>query len=704
MRSIRRLVVICAATLGIVALWVGVAEAHEVHQKVGEFTPVVSSPTGVAVNQSTGNVYVASEGNGEVYEYDETGTPLNGGLALVTGVGGALGIAVDNASDPESAGDLYVPDRAHNAVDKYSSTGTLICELNVEGGALPCPGAAGHTTTAFTEPEDVAVDPSSGDVYVSDTHSANNAVDVFSPSGAYIANITGEEPLALNHPHYLSVDSHSNLYVATTNSQFQANGVEYGVVKFTPNALPVTEGTIWSESVTDEQAGAFTTAVAVDSSDNVLVGDYLGFEGYGPLFEYSSSGSLIGKFAEGSEERDEIGYGLAVNNTTGNIYYSNREHDSVFIYNSFNAPTVTTGAASEVGLTSAKVAGTVNPEGLTIENCYFEYEETGATPGSGEKVPCESAGGESFSGKLEGLSPGTAYKYNLFVETEGHVTAGSAAEFTTKLAPPVVTNKPVLSVTRTTVSLSGEINPGNRETHYYIEFGENEAHGANGSPTNPVTLEGADVSPHKIAPQTLEELHAGTTYHYRIVATSEGGTTLGPESTFTTGPKQPASVEAESGQATSQTTATLTATVNPNGLPANYSLEVATELNAGVPVYIPQSFGQVGESAETLTLTLTNLLPGTTYYWRVVVHNPEGSVMGADAVFATPSFANPITEPLHPLLVPVPPEEKPGPVTVETRAQKLAKALHKCTRQPKKKRAACRRKAEKQYGPIKKRK
>ena len=205
--------------------------------------------------------------------------------------------------------------------------------------------------------------------------------------------------------------------------------------------------------------------------------------------------------------------------------------------------------------------------------------------------------------------------------------------------------------------------------------------------------------------QTLEELKPATTYTYRVVAGNGGGTAVGGEGTFTTGPSQPASVESESAQATSQTTAAIAATVNPNGLPTIYALEVGTEIKEGSPVYIPQSFGQVGESGE-LKFTLTNLLPGTVYHYRIVATNEEGEAPGADATFATPSFLSPITEPAHQLLVPVAPEveEKPLPVHVETRAQKLAKALHQCTRQPKKKRAACRRTAEKKFGAVKKKK
>ena len=59
-------------------------------------------------------------------------------------------------------------------------------------------------------------------------------------------------------------------------------------------------------------------------------------------------------------------------------------------------------------------------------------------------------------------------------------------------------------------------------------------------------------------------LTANTTYHFRISATNAGGTSKGSDETFKTLPNAP-TVVTKAASSIAQTTATLNATVNPNG-------------------------------------------------------------------------------------------------------------------------------------------
>ena len=59
-------------------------------------------------------------------------------------------------------------------------------------------------------------------------------------------------------------------------------------------------------------------------------------------------------------------------------------------------------------------------------------------------------------------------------------------------------------------------------------------------------------------------LTANTTYHFRISATNAGGTSKGSDETLKTLPNAP-TVVTKPASAVAQTTATLNATVNPNG-------------------------------------------------------------------------------------------------------------------------------------------
>jgi hypothetical protein len=117
----------------------------------------------------------------------------------------------------------------------------------------------------------------------------------------------------------------------------------------------------------------------------------------------------------------------------------------------------------------------------------------------------------------------------------------------------------------------------------------------------------------------------------------------------------------------------------------------------------------VGSSSEitTVNVPVVQLAPSTTYHYRFAAVNSDGRVYGADQTFTTPVYEHPIVLPSALPLVSVPPiafpTEEAGQIAPRTltKAQKLTSALKACARKPKSKRAACRRAAEKQYGPSK---
>jgi phosphohistidine swiveling domain-containing protein len=73
------------------------------------------------------------------------------------------GIAVDSSS-----GNVYVADTVNSRIQVFSSNGTFISILGRDGGA----------SGTLRSPQGIAVDSSSGNVYVADT--ANNRISVFS--------------------------------------------------------------------------------------------------------------------------------------------------------------------------------------------------------------------------------------------------------------------------------------------------------------------------------------------------------------------------------------------------------------------------------------------------------------------------------------------------------------------------------------------
>ena len=98
----------------------------------GEF----EEPSGVAVNDKTGDVYVVDKGNNRVEWFDSTGSNFEGqfdGSAAPTGaLSNPRWIAVDNDASSASKEDVYVTGEVQVAgktryvIYKFSSTGAYI--------------------------------------------------------------------------------------------------------------------------------------------------------------------------------------------------------------------------------------------------------------------------------------------------------------------------------------------------------------------------------------------------------------------------------------------------------------------------------------------------------------------------------------------------------------------------------------------------
>jgi hypothetical protein len=84
------------------------------------------------------------------------------------------------------------------------------------------------------------------------------------------------------------------------------------------------------------------------------------------------------------------------------------------------------------------------------------------------------------------------------------------------------------------------------------------------------------------------------------------------------------------------TSATLNATVNPNGAPTTAQFQRGTSISYGTNTTVTLS-APSGTTAENVSLALTGLTPGTTYHYRISTNNLGGTVNGSNVTFTTPS-------------------------------------------------------------------
>ncbi len=95
------------------------------------------------------------------------------------------------------------------------------------------------------------------------------------------------------------------------------------------------------------------------------------------------------------------------------------------------APTVTTGFASEVTLTSATLSATVDPEASEVHECKFEY---GTTTAYGKTASCSSLTGgveSTVSAPVTGLAENTTYHFRVVAKNAYGTSKGLDETFAT---------------------------------------------------------------------------------------------------------------------------------------------------------------------------------------------------------------------------------------------------------------------------------
>ena len=296
------------------------------------------------------------------------------------------------------------------------------------------------------------------------------------------------------------------------------------------------------------------------------------------------------------------------------------------LFTTLAAPTVVTGSASNLGPTQATVACSINPNGLatswTVEygtSTSYGTQTSGQNAGSGTSAV-------NVSATLTGLTVGKTYHFRCNGTSTAGTTHGSDATFLTAQAPSVTTVA-ASSITGTGAKLNGKVNPNGRSTTYYFEYGTSTSYGSKGASVSA----GNGTSVANVS-GTVTSLKGGTTYHFRVVATSDAGTSRGSDLSFVTA-AAPA-VTAGSVAQLGATSANVGGAVNPNGHSTKWYIEYGTSTSYGTKTSTTTIAGS-GTSAVPVTATLSKLKAGTLYHFRIVATNSVGTTRGPDSSLTT---------------------------------------------------------------------
>ncbi len=631
-----------AITLSLMALAVAPAGAKLVATKLPFALGPIGRPNTVAVDQATGDVYVADHATDTVKVLGaEGGAPTAGVPTEVTGgetpseafnfLGSAepVGVAV------AESGDLYVADVGHKVVDKFKLEGGVykyVCQFtgfgNTGDGCLPnLTMQETAPTKPFTGPGGIAID-SHGNVYVSDF---SGAVYEFNSAGEDVR----QAAIPSGEPSGVAVDANGVVYV----QDYQ--GTVYKLTLNVANEFEV--------SPFDPEP---SRAVAVDPTTNDVYVDYGNMVVIREPPEGIAPGALIAELNPGALTSE----GVAVNGTTHNLYVSNSSTESIEVFKFTEVPDVKLdGEATEVTPTSATVHGEINPDETSEASYYVEYG-TGGTLTSATS-PTSAGGGNAFvpaTAELSGLLPNTTYRYRLVgTNNSGLANPSEEGTFTTAKARPEVSGVEAADVTTNSAIFLGDVNPQSDATSYRFEYGETTSY----DERLPEVAIALSAMPIAVEQASLTNLKPNTTYHYRLVAINSAGEAPSLDHTFKTPadgilPETPPVVSTEGADSIAPNNATLTATVYPEGAPTTYLFEFGSTTAYGTVLFGGEAGREGGPVA--VSQAVGSLQPGVTYHYRVLAFNAAGITAGFDRSFTTPNPPSGILQPATPSLLALP--------------------------------------------------
>ncbi|MBI5220545.1 MAG: hypothetical protein HY978_01750 [Candidatus Liptonbacteria bacterium] len=340
------------------------------------------------------------------------------------------------------------------------------------------------------------------------------------------------------------------------------------------------------------------------------------------LASWTSSNSGIGSHQGGGRYLGQAAGNIIVTAT----YQGASDTAMLTVNQTGGGPIVQTLSASGVNETSAVVSGSINPNSSPT-TFSFQY---GANPSSlSSQTSLQSAGAgnyaQTITAFLSGLQPVTTYYYrvvanNSFGSAQGDIlnfrTGGCAGSPTIRVAPTQATvNAGASASYRAYYDSDGPSCPGG-EQDVTSQAAWQSLTAQVASSQGGGQFRGANITTVQSAQLTVQ---------YQNL-TAYASLTVNPVG------QQP-TVETRDASGVSQNSGTLNGSVNPNSLDTTYYFEYGTGYSLGSRTS-SRSAGQ-GNYSQSVSEFLGNLQPNTTYYFRIVGQNSQGTSQGQIKQFQT---------------------------------------------------------------------
>jgi len=233
----------------------------------GTSTGDLYQPAGMAID-SSGDIWVANQNgasNDYIQKFSPSGTYLSGFDAYgIGGIEGAEDIAI------ATSGNIW-------AVNGYYT----VMEFSPSGSVLNQFGSWGTSAGQFEDDDAIAIDPTTGNIWVADGN--NERVEEFSSSGSFIMQF----PIADYGYYGIAVDASGNIWVS---------GSVNTLLKYSPSGtLLYNSENVYGYGTSPGQLDG-NQGIAIDSNGNVWVANSNGFKSDARVEEFSATDTYISEF------------------------------------------------------------------------------------------------------------------------------------------------------------------------------------------------------------------------------------------------------------------------------------------------------------------------------------------------------------------------------------------------------------------------
>ena len=512
--------------------------------------PLASAQTGFAISTIAGR-----------------GTPTTG-----IGDGGpatSATLSYPNGLLWDAAGDLLIADLYNQRIRKLITATGVITTIAGTGTGYGTGGFSGDgslaTAAKLNTPGQMALD-AAGNLYIADT--GNNRVRKIDASTGIISTVAGSISInssgddgpatsaGLSYPSGVAVDDGGNIYIAESNCirlVTASTGIIATAIGTCNTAGYSGDGSSYTNALLKKPSQLLWLAgiLYITDTNNYRIRKV---DGAGIISTIAGTGSGTGLLGDGGPATSatlNLPNGIALD-ATGNLYIA---------------------ASNDNRIRMVDPAGTIT----TVAG-------TGTSGFSGDGGPATSAKLSHPSAVLPDAA-GNVYIADYW---------NNAVRKLTPMVAPVATTSAATNLSASGATLNGSVNTNGVSTDVTFELTSISGDYTNAITTTATQSSGLGSSTTTVS-ATLSGLNANTTYYFRVVATSVGGTTTGSEQSFTT-----------------NLDGTPTISLGPVSLPSGKISTVYTQTISATGGTAPYSFTlSAGSLPSGLTLGTNGKLSGT---------------------------------------------------------------------------------------------